>query len=157
MVLEAWLKPQMSKEDKMKQWFTKPIIIPQGIYMLLLIVFFAMDAVLGTVTAVVYEASAQDARPTQLSARQMQSYCVGGDTACDVENFEALDNGHTVHFVSPDPISETLQGSWNQHCPKFSDLPSYVRVSVLNLQTMEMQSIDQTGSLPVCEAYFTFE
>jgi len=105
----------------------------------------------------IYEAAAaaQDTSPLQLSVRQLQSHCVGGDAGCDIANFEVLDNGQTIHFVSPDPISETLQGSWNQHCPTFSDLPSYVRVSVLNLQTMEMQSIDQTGSLPVCEAYFT--
>ncbi len=135
-----------SKEDEMKVRYINLLCV---VGLALVFVLSGIIQVYDTVIA------AQDARSTQLSARQIQGSCVGGDTVCDVENFEVLDNGHTIHFVSPDPISETLQGSWNQHCPSFSGLPSYIRVSVLNLQTMEMQNIDQTGSMPVCEAYFT--
>ncbi|MEK7604907.1 MAG: hypothetical protein AAB478_00075 [Patescibacteria group bacterium] len=108
-------------------------------------------------------ASAGGGTPHTLSARQFQQFCAPpagglldnlGVDVCDISNFTSDDTGRNLHFVSPDPLSATASGDWTQHCPTFSGIPDYVSVEVLNLQTMEMEEVDQSGNNPVCEAYF---
>lgn len=106
--------------------------------------------------AITSPAEAQTPIPTTLSARQFQAYCQSGKTICDIDNFRVVDT-HTIHFLAPDPLSETISGSWNKHCAQFSNIPGYVSVQELDLDTMQMVGLTQNvtkGDFQTCEAYF---
>ncbi len=142
------MKGEVGKFIDQHPWGTGAIVV-----VFLTIVVAMFDASLP-------DAIAQDIAPAALAQRQIQTHCVSGEDKasgqdiCDIGHFDSLSQD-VVHFLAPDPLSARLQGDFRNHCATFIDIPSYVSVLSLNVDTMEMEVLTDNSSVFTCEAFFT--